>query len=78
MKNGYLYSFENAIKNLSVNDYNVARDRIKERLGITTDIEWYRRKKNWKNIPKWCYDIVTEELGHYGLTEDIIWDIKEL
>lgn len=69
------YSFERSYKELSIKDAEIVKKYIYDNIEMKSNTEFYLRKRNWKNIPVWCYDIISHAynmVGYKGIIFDII------
>lgn len=78
MKRGKDYSFGPALEKLTLAEAKQVKAEIMEALEITTAMEWYNRKKRWRNIPQWAYSVITAIFVSHGLQEAEIWHIQEI
>lgn len=70
------YSFERSYRELSINDAQRVKVYIYNNIGMTSNTEFYLRKKSWKNIPAWCYDIIYDAYNMVGY-RGTIFDISD-
>lgn len=78
MKKGFDYSFERSYNKLSIEDARLVKRTICHILKIDSSMEWYRRKKNWRNIPVWAYETITNVFMSMGIDKEEIFDIKPI
>ena len=71
-----IYSFERAYNELPIKDAQVVRDYIYTQIGMKSNTEFYLRKKSWKNIPVWCYDIINLAFYQVGYKKNV-FDITD-
>ncbi len=70
------YSFERSYRELSIKDAETVKNIIFNEIGMKSNTEFYLRKKNWKNIPVWCYKVICNAYQSVSY-EGEIFDITE-
>lgn len=70
------YSFERSYRELSINDAQRVKEYIYNNIGMTSNTEFYLRKKSWKNIPVWCYGVIYDAYNMVGY-EGVIFDVTD-
>lgn len=72
-----IYSFERAYSELPIKDAQIVRDYIYNNISMKSSTEFYLRKKSWKNIPVWCYDIINLAFHQVGYNGQVFDEYQE-
>lgn len=78
MKRGKDYSFAPAFEKLTLAEAKQVKAEIITELEISTAMEWYNRKKRWRNIPEWAYSIITAIFTRHGVPENEVWHVQDI
>lgn len=71
------YSFTPGTLKVSREDYKELKARLYDFLGCTSDPEYYRRKKDYINIPAHIKEGIEKIFFDFGITDPMdIWTIK--
>lgn len=78
MKKGFDYSFIKGYEKLTIVQARELRSILMKQLGITSSVEWSKRKNNWRNIPVWAYNLITAEFANFDIDENDVWLISSI
>lgn len=71
------YSFTPGTLKVSREDYKELKKQLYDFLGCSSDPEYYRRKKDYINIPAHIKDGIEKIFAGFGITDPAdIWTIK--
>lgn len=70
------YSFRPGFNMLKLSDIPIVKAEIKEVLGLNFDTDFYRKRKDYPNIPAFIKEDIEKIFAKYGVNKRDIWDIR--
>ena len=71
------YSFTPGALKVSREDYPKLKNQLYSFLGCSSDPEYYRKKKDYLNIPAHIKEGIEKIFSEFGVDVSDIWEIKE-
>lgn len=70
------YSFRPGCDMLKSSDVSAVEAELKEVMGIKFDTEFYKKRKDYPNIPAFLKERIEKVFSKYGVNVRDIWDIR--
>lgn len=75
----FRYSFARGIEMLSLADSKAIKKEIYDYLGCTSEPDYSRRKRAYRNMPMHVYRGINEIFAKYGITNELdIWTYQRV